>query len=272
MGRQVIITTVFGSGAEQLGATFGTFGIQPDTELHAFVIGSSLPSNRISKIQYHLVEPDPRFVSVRRNALFRRWLLPDQLKAEYALVVDGTDVICVRPLPSFENLLRGASLAAATEWGGPVAIPGQGYTSTYLNAGITFWHLPSSKQMRAEIVERGRRHYRGPFDDQTALNEVMLTRYFEKVVILGSQFNWRAFYKKNYRRTWRNGWKGWPRVDSLDGVCLYHNQFCLEAVLEAIRAAPPSARAELPDLPEDRQPLSGWTMFSRRLLHRLRHT
>jgi hypothetical protein len=271
MGRQVIITTVFGSGAEQLGTTFSTFSVQPNTELHAFVVGSALPSNRLPKIQYHLVEPDSRFVSVRRNALFRRWLLPDQLDAEYALVVDGTDVICVQPLPSFEELLRGASLAACTEWGGPVAIPGQGYTSTYLNAGITFWHLPSSKEMRSEIAERGRRHYRGPFDDQTALNEVMLTRYFEKMVILGSQFNWRAFYKKGYR-TWQNGFRAYPRVDSLDGVYLYHNQRCLEEVLQAMRAAPPTARAELPVLPQDNHPLSGWALFSRRLLHRLRHT
>ena len=271
MGRQVIITTVFGSGAEQLDTTFGTFAVQPGTELHAFVIGSSLPSKRLPQIQYHLVEPDPRFVSVRRNALFRRWLLPDQLGAEYALVVDGTDVICVRPLPSFEELLRGASLAACTEWGGPVAIPGQGYTSTYLNAGITLWHLPTSKEMRAEIAERGRRHYRGPFDDQTALNEVMLTRYFDKMVILGSQFNWRAFYKRGYR-TWQNGFRPYPRVDSLDGVYLYHNQRCLTEVLEAMRTFPPLTRADLPKLPEDSHPLSSWELFSRRVLHRLRHT
>jgi hypothetical protein len=271
MGRQVIITTVFGSGAEQLGTTFNTFTVQPNTELHAFVIGSVLPSNRLPQIQYHLVKPDSCFVSVRRNALFQRWLLADQLDAEYALVVDGTDVICLRPLPSFEELLRGAALAACTEWGGPVAIPGQGYTSTYMNAGITFWHLPSSKEMRAEIAERGRRHYRGPFDDQTALNEVMLTRYFDKMVILSSQFNWRAFYKRGYR-TWQNGWRAYPRVDSLDGVYLYHNQRCLGEVLQAIRTVSPAVRAELPALPQDNHPLSGWTLFSRRLLHRLRHT
>ena len=271
MGRQVIITTVFGSGAEQLGATFGTFAVQPDAELHAFVIGASLPSNRVPKIQYHLVEPDPRFVSVRRNALFRRWLLPDQLDAEYALVVDGTDVLCVRPLPPFESLLRGASLAACTEWGGPVPIPGQGYTSTYLNAGITFWHLPSSKEMRAEIAERGRRHYRGPFDDQTALNEVMLTRYFDNLVILSSQFNWRAFYKRGYR-TWQTGFRPYPRVDSLDGVYLYHNQRCLAEVLQTLKLETPAAKASLPSLPQDSHPLSNWALFLRRLLHRLRHT
>src|SRR6266478_7250316 len=126
MTRQVIVTTIFGSGAEQLGTTFCTFAKVPNAELHAFVFGPALPANRHPQIHYHLVEPDPRFVSVRRDALFRRWLLPDSLGAEHALVVDGTDVICVRPLPPFETLLRGASLAAATEWGGPIAIPGQG--------------------------------------------------------------------------------------------------------------------------------------------------
>jgi hypothetical protein len=271
MGRQVIITTVFGSGAEQLGSTFSTFASQPDAELHVFVIGSSLPVTRLPRMEYHLVESDSRFVSVRRNALFRRWVFPDLLDAEYALVVDGTDVICVRPLPPFSELLRGASLAACTEWGGPVAIPGQGYTSTYLNAGISLWHLPSSKAMRAEIVERGRRHYRGPFDDQTALNEVMLTSYFDRMVILGSQYNWRAFYGKNYR-TWRTGWRSYPRVDSLDGIYMYHNQRCLNEVLECMKKAPPENRAPLPSLPEDEHPLSGWSLFSRRLLHHLRHT
>src|SRR5262249_33528300 len=152
----------------------------PNSELHAFIFGPRLPARQHPKIEYHLVQPDPRFVSVRRDALFRRWSLPDQLNAEYALVVDGTDVICVRPLPNFEQLLRGASFAAATEWGGPVPIEGQGFTSNYLNAGITFWHLPSSKGIRSEIVERGQKYYRGPFDDQTALNEVMLTRYFDQ--------------------------------------------------------------------------------------------
>jgi hypothetical protein len=269
MTRQVIVTTLFGSGAEHLGTTFCTFAKVPNAELHAFVFGSALPANRHPQIHYHLVEPDPRFVSVRRDALFRRWLLPDSLGAEHALVVDGTDVICVRPLPPFETLLRGASLAAATEWGGPIAIPGQGYTSTYMNAGVTFWHLPSSREMRAEIVARGRSHYRGPFDDQVSLNEVMLTNYFERLVILPSQFNWRAFYKASYR-SWRNGWRGWPRSDSLDGVYLYHNNYCLREVLQTMAEAPPSPRAHLEQLPEDRHPLSWSMMIWRRLLHRWR--
>ena len=269
--RQVIVTTVFGSGAEVLDPTFTSFTCNPDTELHAFVFGSVLPSKPHPQIHYHLVPPDDRFVSVRRNALFRRWLLPDLLDAEFALVVDGTDVLCLRPLPLFDAILRGASFAAATEWGGPVRILGQGYTSTYLNAGITFWHLPSSREMRSQIVERGQKHYRGPFDDQTALNEVMLTRHFEQTVILSSQFNWRAFYRKS-GRGWHNGWRGWPRVDSLDGVYLYHNQHCLAEVARAVQLRPPATGAFLPDLPSDRQPLSASALFWRRLLHRWLHS
>ena len=269
--RQVIIRTIFGSGAEQLDATFRSFARNPDSELHAFVFGTELPSRQFPEIQYHLVAPDPAFVSVRRDALFRRWVLPDTLEAEYALIVDGTDVICVRPLPPFETLLRGACLAAAPEWSGAVAISGQGYTSTYMNAGVTFWHLPGSREIRREIVARGRRHYRGPFDDQTVLNEVMLTKYFDQVAILPSQFNWRAFYLKAFR-SWRNGWRRWPRVDSLDGVYLYHNNYCLNEVRQTIAAAPPQAKAGLPDLPEDRHPLSRREQFWRRLLHRWRWT
>ena len=271
MSKQVIVTTVFGHGAEILDRTFSTFASNSGAELHAFVFDAALPLNRHPQIQYHLVEPDPRFVSVRRDALFRRWLLPDQLDAEYALVVDGTDVICVRPLPDFATLLRGAGLAAATEWGGPVPISGQGYTSCYLNAGITFWHLPSTKEVRSEIIARGRNYYRGPFDDQTALNEVIITRYFEKLVILPSQFNWRAFYRKSGRGR-HNGWRGWPRVDSLDGVYLYHNQHCLDNVTQALQSNSPSPHAVLPSLPTDRYPLSPAKVFWRRLVHRWLHS
>lgn len=268
MKPQVIVTTLFGSGVGQFATTFPTFAKIPNAELHAFVFGPALPAGLPSGIHYHLVKPDPRFVSVRRDALFRRWTLPDTLGAEYALVVDGTDVLCVRSLPSFETLLRGASFAAATEWGGPMPIRGQGYTSNYLNAGVTFWHLPSSKDMRAEIVARGRSHYRGPFDDQTVLNEVMLTKYFERMVILPSQFNWRAFYQAGYR-SWRNAWRSWPRLDSLDGVYLYHNNYCLQQVLQTMKAAPPGQTAGLEMLPEDRHPLSRWEKFWRRAKLRL---
>lgn len=268
---QVIITTVFGSGAEAVPRTFATFAKNAGAELHVFVFGGSLPSRQHPGIRYHLVEPDPRFVSVRRDALFRRWTLPDQLGAEFALVVDGTDVICARPLPPFRDVLRGADVGASPEWGGPVALPGVGYTGTYLNAGITFWRLPSSRDIREQIVERGRAQYRGPFDDQTALNEVILTTHFDRLTILPSQYNWRAFYLKTVRH-WQRAWRAWPRVDSLDGVYLYHNGRCLEEVLRDLEAAPPRQKAGLSPLEPDAHPLSKQTLMARRLIHRWRHT
>ena len=116
--NQVITTTIFGGAAENLGATFGTFSKVPNTELHAFIYGDALPKNQDANIHYHLVKYDPSFVSVG-DALFRRWLWPDTLGAGFALVVDGTDALCLQPLPSFAALLRGACVAGATEWGGP---------------------------------------------------------------------------------------------------------------------------------------------------------
>ena len=269
--RQIIATTVFGPRAEDLGATFGSFRMVPDAELHVFVYNPQLPQNRIEGAHYHLVEPDAAFVSVRRDALFRRWTLPDRLQAEYALVVDGADAICLQALPRFEQLLRGASFAGAVEWTPPVRIMGQGSTSAYINAGVTFWHLPSSRTMREEIVARGRAHYRGPFDDQTTLNEVLHTKYFDQIVILPSQFNWRALYRKNFR-SWHHNFRSWPRVDCLDGVYIYHNQHCVREVNEAIRRSAPLVRAELPGLPQDREPLSPAMLLWRRILNRLRYS
>lgn len=271
MQKQVIVTTIFGPQAETLETTFASFAKVPDAELHAFVYNDALPNHRHPKIQYHLVKPDPAFRSIRRDALFRRWTLPDTLGAEFALVVDGTDALCIHPLPPFASLLRGASIAAATEWGKPVRILGQGYTSAYLNAGVTFWHLPSSLEMRKEIEARGRAHYRGPFDDQTTLNEVVHTCYPGDLTILPSQFNWRAYYQKSYRN-WHRQWRTWPRVDCLDGVYIYHNADCIQKVLASIEEFPPKSKAELKPLPQDKRSLSWGALFWRRIAHRLRHT
>ncbi len=267
-GKQIIVTTVFGPKAEDLAETFGTFAKVPASELHAFVYNAALPHNRCPGVQYHLANPDEAFVSIRRDALFRRWTLPDQLGAEFALVVDCVDAICVRPLPPFANLLRGASVAASTEWIGAVAIPGQGYTGAYLNAGVTFWNLPQSRELRQEIAGRGRRFYRGPFDDQTALNEVVYTRYYDQLTILPPQYNWRASFQKDMLVDFRK----WPRVDSLDGVMIYHNHKCIREVAAALRLQPPGDRAVLPELPQDQHPLSSKQLLWRRLVHRWRHT
>lgn len=269
--RQVIVTTVFGSGVDRLGETFTSFLKIPDTELHVFVYGETLPAKPLPGIKYHLVKADPRFVSARRDALFRRWTWPDILDAEYALVVDGTDVICLRELPRFEKILRGASVAGATEWCLPIKILGQGYTSTYINGGVTFWHLPSSKTIRDEIVARGRDRFRGEYDDQTVLNEVIHTKYFDQLVILPSQYNWRALYKKDFRG-WQHQWRAWPRKDNLDGVYLYHNNNAVQEVVQDFSDRSPKPQAELPSFPVDQHPLSGWEMFKRKLAHRWHHS
>ena len=266
--KQIIVTTVFGPQAENLGRTFGTFAQTPDCELHAFVYNEQLPQNRHPAIRYHQVTPDPAFVSVRRDALFRRWLWPDDLDAEYALVVDGLDALCVRPLPPMPGILRGASVAAAPEWLGPQPLLGQGYTSCYLNAGVTFWHLAHSRTMRAEIAERGRAHYRGPYDDQTTLNEVVHTRYFDDLIILPSQYNWRAMYQESYRG-WRQNFRSWPRVDQLDGIYIYHNQVSVMKVLAALQQQRPAPHANLRPLTPDRGPLNRFERLWRQLRHRL---
>jgi len=269
--RQVVVTTVFGPIAETLDRTFGTFEKIPEAELHVFVYGDALPQNRLATAQYHLVRHDPEFVSVRRDALFRRWTLPDSLGADYALVVDAGDAVCVRPLPRFSELLRGGSFAGSPEWVRPMRILGQGFTSTYINAGVTFWNLPKSAKIRTEVANRGRTHYRGPFDDQTVLNEVLNTLYFEEMTVLPSQFNWRAYYKRSYI-SWKSHFRFWPRVDSLDGVYIYHNQHCHALVADEIQGRQPPERAVLPILPKDEHPLSAWTLFWRRLVHRWLHS
>jgi hypothetical protein len=270
-GRQVIVTTVFGSGANHLEKTFTSFRRIPDTELHVFIYGEELPATPLPGLHYHLVKADPRYLSVRRDALFRRWVWPDQLDAEFALVVDGTDVICLQDLPRFDKILRGAKVAAATEWGKPIRIRGQDYTSTYINAGITFWNLPASREIRQEIARRGSAEYRGEYDDQTVINEVLHTKHFDDLIILPSQYNWRAAYRKN-QRVGIPPVRFWPRRDCLDGVYLYHNAGCLDEVLRDIAVKAPLPRAALPEPTPDIHPLSDGQKLRRKLEHRWHHT
>lgn len=260
--QQVIATTVFGPKAESIAKTFASFTKVPHAELHVFVFNETLPQNRHPQMQYHLVEHDPSLISVRRDALFRRWILPDQLDAEYGMVVDGTDAICLHPLPPFKDLLGNGIVAAAPEWLHPVRLLGQGFTSSYLNAGMTLWHLPASRQLREEIVSRGRSYYRGPYDDQIAINEVVQTKYFDRLTILAPQYNWRALFKKSFRG-WQHKFRSWPRLDSLDGVQIYHNQHCVDEVLAAMNSNTPRKQAGLPAPPGDHWPLSKWELKRR---------
>jgi hypothetical protein len=257
--RQVVVAAAFGSFAERLDYTFLSFAQNPFLELHAFIVGDKLPEKQFPQIHYHLRPPDPAFSHPLRDAVYRRWLFIDDLDADYALVVDNLDVLCLQPLPEIPALLRGAAFGACVEHSGSRYIPGQGYTSAYINCGVTFWNVPATRQMRQEIVARGRARFRN-IDDQRSINEVMQTRYYDQMVILPSQYNYRALLApKRIRR--------WPTVSNLDGVMIYHNSACIE---EAKKLLPVKPKAELPDYPQDPTPLTPGQQRWRRIRERLK--
>ena len=258
-GSSAIVTVAFGHSTEHLDYTFLSFAQKnPGIPLHAFVIGSKLPEKREAHITYHLVAPIPDFSHPLREVYFRRHELIDQLDVEFALVVDSYDVLCLQSLPPFEKILAGFDMAAATEHEGSRYILGQGYTSNFLNGGVTFWNVPKSRDIRSEIVARGRGHFRAVADDQFVINEVVQTKHFDRLRILPCQYNFRAHYQFKQR--------GWPTVATLDGVKIYHNATCMDAVrqLGAVKS-----KAELPNLPDDPRPLTPREQFWRRLRTRL---
>jgi hypothetical protein len=253
-GKQAAVTVAFGSFAERLDTTFTTFAQNPFLELHAFIIGDRLPERRLPNIHYHLKAPDPSFSLPLRDAVYRRWLFIDDLDVEYAVVVDNRDVLCMRPMPELPAILRGASFAGCPEHEAGRYIPGQGYISTYINCGVTFWHVPSTRKMREEIVDRGRSYFRN-IDDQRSINEVMQTRYYDQMILLPSQYNYRPFLPPHKNRHW-------PTVQNLDGVVIYHNGDCIEAAKKLIPTKP---KAVLPDFPRDPGPLTPRQQFWRRV-------
>src|SRR4051812_3141575 len=258
--RQIVATVATGPFAERLDSTFTSFAQNKFLELHAFIIGEQLPQRQLQGITYHLFKPDPGFMDEMREAYYRRLLFLDTVGAEFALLVDNSDVLCMQPVPELPQILRGAAFAAAPEHAASRYIAGQGWTGCYFNAGVTFWNVPASRKMREEIVARGRSRFRS-VEDQLTLNEVIQTRYYEQVVVLPSQYNFRAHYK--------GGHGGWPRVESLDGVLIYHNSYC---VAEAKKLIPVKAHAELPPLVPDEGPLTEWQKFWRKVeLRRQRH-
>lgn len=238
MKPDIVLTAVFGADAERLDRTFTSFARHTGAKLHALVVGEALPGNRVTGVHYHLVPPDPdfgppdslprteearRFQLHYRNACYRRWEIMDELDAEFCLVVDGNDVLCLQPLPPMRDLLRGAAVAACVEHVGHYYLSGQGYTSNFLNAGVTFWNVARSKTLRKEILDRGRSAFRDQGDDQWAFNEVVQTRHSDDLVILPCQFNYRPFLGPPRR--------GWPTVTHLDGVRIYHNRDGIEQAL-----------------------------------------
>jgi len=255
MPRSAIVTVAFGHSTEHLDYTFTSFAQKnPGLALHAFILGGQLPQGRLPEIQYHLVAPVPDFSHPLREVYFRRMALIDELEVDYALVVDSYDVLCLQRLPPFEQLVGDAALAGCVEHQGSRYILGQGYTANFLNCGVIFWNVPASREIRREIVERGRTHFRTVADDQFVLNEVIQTKYFDRLRILPCQYNFRPYFNKHQR--------GWPTVHHLDGVLIFHNA---STTAEAKKLPAVKAKADLAPLPVDGRPLSAREMLWRRL-------
>ncbi|HEX5398731.1 MAG TPA: hypothetical protein VFY06_06755, partial [Verrucomicrobiae bacterium] len=164
-----IVTVAFGRSTEHLDHTFTSFAVNTGVPLHAFILGKQMPERRLPDVEYHLVEPVSDFSHPLREVYFRRMELLDRLGAKYALVVDSYDVLCLQRLRPFEEILAGCDMAACVEHMGARYLLGQGYTSNFLNAGVCFWNVPASRDIRAEIVARGRSHFRTIADDQHCL-------------------------------------------------------------------------------------------------------
>ena len=256
-GNQAVVTVASGPHAERLDYTFTSFLKNPFLTLHAFIFGAELPRKQLPEISYHLVKPDPSFGDSMRDMYYRRLLLIDELAEEFVLLVDNSDVLCLQPIPELPQLLRGAGLAACVEHMGGRYIMGQGYTSEYINCGVTLWHTPSTRQMRQDVVARGRSRFRS-VEDQLTFNEVVQTRYYDQMIILPCQYNFRACYHTKY--------PGWPTVTNLDGVKIYHNALSMAQVsqLQSVRPL-----ADLPPLKPDVVPLTNWQKFLRKVQLRL---
>jgi hypothetical protein len=257
--RSAIVTVAFGHSTEHLDYTFSSFAINRGVPLHAFIIGRELPKRRIGGIEYHLVAPVPDFSHPLREIYFRRMELIDRLDVDFALTVDSYDVLCLQPLPPFAKLLGDADVAACVEHSGSRYILGQGYTANFLNGGVFFWNVPRSRDIRAEIVARGRAHFRTIADDQHCINEVIQTKHIDRLRILPCQYNYRAHVKIKQR--------GCATVSNLDGVMIYHNA---ASMAEAKKLLPVKPRAQLPELPVDGHPLTPRQQFWRRLRNRFK--
>jgi hypothetical protein len=256
--RSAIVTLAMGAAVENLDYTFSSFAKCSGAELHAFILDGQLPQRRLPGIEYHLLKPSPDFSHTLREIYYRRLEVLDDLGVRYALTVDSLDVLCLHPLPAFEQLLGNAHVAACVEHLGCRYLIGQGYTSSFLNGGVFLWDVPNSRDIRREIAARGRERFRTIADDQFNLNEVIQTRHYDRLRILPCQYNYRAFLKDTYTKKR----PGWPVVEHLDGVMIYHNASCIDGVK---KLPPLKPRAELPALVADGRPLSEKEQFWRRL-------
>ncbi len=247
---------VFGSHAERLDETFTSFAVNPFLELHAFILGDALPTKRAPGVTYHLVKPENTFSLVYRETNYRRWEVIDQLDVDQVLVVDGIDVLCLQPIPELPRVLNGSVVAAAVEHAGGRFMFGPQYTSTYLNAGVSFWDLKGTREIRAEILKRGRTRFRSKSDDQHVFNEV-LHHHYDQLRLLTYHYNCRGVLQRRVR--------GWPTLTNLDGVLIYHT----DDVTIARTMLPVKPRTELPSLEPDAGPLTPREQFWRNVKNRL---
>ena len=257
--RSAVVTLAMGRAVEHLDYTFSSFARNQGVELHAFILGERLPERRLPEISYHLLPPVPDYSDPLREVYYRRMEVLDDLGVDYALTVDCYDVLCLQTLPPLAQLLGTAHAAACVEHLGCRYVMGQGYTANFLNGGVFFWDVPRSRDIRQEIMTRGKSHFRTVADDQYCINEVIQTKYFDRLRILPCQYNYRAYLKKQQR--------GWPTVQHLDGVKVYHNAACMD---EAKKLPPVKPQADLPALSHDGGPLSPRDQMWRKL--RLRFT
>jgi len=248
-----------GRAIDNLDYTFSSFAKCAGVELHAFIVGPELPRRRIAGIAYHLLPSIPDFSHPLREIYFRRMEVLDSLNVDIALTVDCLDVLCLQPLPPFDQLLGNADAAACVEHQGSRHLMGLGYTPNFLNGGVFFWNVARSRDIRSEILARGRAHFRTIADDQHCINEVIHARHPDRLRILPGHYNYRAYLNKKHR--------GWPTVSHLDGVMIYHCSACID---EAKTLAPFKAKPPLPDLPNDGGPLNEQQQFWRRLRNRFR--
>ena len=149
-------------------------------------------------------------------------------------------------------------MGACVEHSGGQYLAGGLYTGNFLNAGVTFWDVAASQELRQRIVERGRCRFRSLIDDQLALNELIHTQYCDRLTILPTQYNFRACLRMRVR--------GWPTVQHLDGVRIYHNSLGIETAKQLM---PFNPKADLPPLKPDPGPLGPGRQFWRRLQQRL---
>lgn len=255
---QVAVTVVFGEHIEKLDLTFTSFLLNQHLELHAFILGDKLPNNIVPRITYHLKDFDSTYSNPIRDADFRRWEFIDELKADYAIVVDGLDVLCLQPIPELPNLLRGAAVGACMEHPSGRYLDGKIYCGNFLNAGVTIWNIQKSRQIRNDIIRHGRVRYRNNVDDQLSLNEVIYAKYLDELIILPCVYNYRAYYR-------RHKW-GWPTCQNFDGVRIYHHDEWRKAkCCVPVKAHPPMVK-----LKPDRGPIGNWKQLLRRLSQRLK--